>query len=495
MILYKGGWRHIPNRLFQYTGSTVPKSFLIALFPALAAGALKHFKPLEVDILTQTQAWSGFSFLVGFLVVFRTSQAYIRFNEGITTTHRMRAEWFDACTTIMSFTKFSKCEKEVAMRFKELFVRLVSMLNAAALTELEKRDEHSRAELWSHHYRLIDPEGIDSETLRTIKNADHRVELLFEWIQQLIVENIETGVLSIPPPLLSRTFNLLSNGMTEFHNACKISSVPMPFPYAQTCEWLLLLHTIMVPMVTSQWVSHTIWAVVFSLLQVLFLWSLNLAALEIENPFGTDDNDMDGCKMQDEFNACLKMLLAPSTERTPQLSLRFGQTPEPGQQRISKFDQVLFGPDKHSRWQGDDGATSRADGIAEEVAADAEPAAGRASTISSRASFSSDAPAQQEPPTSSSAGTSARPGRSDSTSRGTKPCTRCKAQLVCCPLDYASRTCTQCSVSIASSCEGGQREMWTCAKNCATRLCKNCACLPEPQEGLGVTAFGEIVNV
>merc|ERR1712046_94535 len=100
----------------------------------------------------------------------------------------------------------------------------------------------------------------------------------------------------------------IANGMVAFHDAMKISYVPFPFPYAQTCDALLILHYVVVPFLTAQWVSNAWWGVLFCFIPVFCLWSLNLIAVEIENPFGTDDNDLDGHYMQEELNRHLSML-------------------------------------------------------------------------------------------------------------------------------------------------------------------------------------------
>lgn len=329
MIYYPHDLKHTLCRLFQVTGSTVPKAFLIALLAGTSAGVLQKLEEDGrwggVDILRQTQPFGGFSFLVGFLVVFKTSQASSRFWEGCTAAHKMRAEWWDACSSVVAFTRRSNCTSEVAQSFNELFIRLTSMMHAAALAELEReytgidQKPPSEEDQWAVEYSLLDPHGVDPESLRTVRDSTDRVELLFVWIQQLIVENIDTGVLNIPPPLLSRSFQELAAGMVHFHNAKKIACISIPFPYAQTTEWLLILHTLIVPVVTAQWVTHHFWTFVFTFIQVAVLWSLHFVAMEIENPFGYDDNDLDGRSMQVELNRHLKMLLAPSTQRTPTL--------------------------------------------------------------------------------------------------------------------------------------------------------------------------------
>merc|ERR1719433_1906269 len=127
------------------------------------------------------------------------------------------------------------------------------MLHAAALAELEEvnADPECLENIHAFRFKLIDPKGIDPQSLKTIKQSDCKVELIFSWIQFLIVENIETGVLSIPPPILSRSFQELANGMIAFHDAMKISYIPFPFPYAQACDCVLLLHYVLVPIITS----------------------------------------------------------------------------------------------------------------------------------------------------------------------------------------------------------------------------------------------------
>jgi len=166
---------------------------------------------------------------------------------------------------------------------------------------------------------LIDAEAIDIESLQAVRDSDSRVELIFQWIQQYTVENIKTGVLTIPPPILSRSFQEIATGMVHFHEAMKISNVPFPFPYAQTCDALLMLHWFLVPFVVSQWVHRWEWAATFSFLQVFTLWVLNLIAVELENPFGPDPNDIDGARMQQDMNAHLRMLIRYECQRTPAL--------------------------------------------------------------------------------------------------------------------------------------------------------------------------------
>mmetsp|Transcript_3343 Transcript_3343/g.6101 ORF Transcript_3343/g.6101 Transcript_3343/m.6101 type:complete len:606 (-) Transcript_3343:22-1839(-) len=350
MITYERGGIHFLLKIFRWRGSVFPFSFCIAFPCAMTCAAVKwcidsgYLEYLENEdspgkaIMTDNIAFSGFSFLVGFLIVFRTSQAYARFWDGCTSTHQMRAEWFDACSSVVAFCKHSKCDKKTIMGFQECIVRLFSMLHATALAEIEDINSDSAVEeIQAFKYELIDAEAIDGCSLEAIKESDAKVELVFQWIQQLIVENIETGVLSIPPPILSRSFQELAQGMVHFHDAIKISNIPFPFPYAQTCDCLLVLHWIITPFIVATSVSHPAWAGIFSFFSVFILWSLNAIAVEIENPFGMDDNDIDACSMQEELNKHLSLLLDAKTHRTPTIQCGVRASSTRAQRRNSTF--------------------------------------------------------------------------------------------------------------------------------------------------------------
>lgn len=328
MIRYKyNGGYHFFVRLLQTKGSVFPRSMFVALPCGLIAVLLKWlvlagYMGVEQHEVKEAQAFTSFSSLVGFLVVFRTSQAYTRFWSGCTSTHQMRAEWFDACSQLMAFCRVSKANREQVAAFQGRIVRLFSMLHAAALAELEEinQDVDHLEEVHAFQYKLIDPHGLDESALRRLKNSASKVELVFTWIQLLLVENIDNGVLSITPAVLSRSFQVLSSGMVAFFDAIKITYSPFPFPYAQTCDFLLFIHWCMCPVVLAQWVEHPAWAGVYTFMQVFILWSLNFIACEIENPFGTDANDLDGWSMQEEMNCHLLLLMNKETLEIPVLT-------------------------------------------------------------------------------------------------------------------------------------------------------------------------------
>jgi predicted membrane chloride channel (bestrophin family) len=301
------------------SGSGFPQAFLFSLWPAALTLVLKLTNAYEDgDILYDSTAWGGFSFLVGFLVVFRTSQAYSRFWDGCSSTYLLRAEWIDAASALIAFCKHSKAPPEKVSEFKHLVVRLFSLLHMFALGYIE--DCEDMDDITAFDLELIDPNGIDPESWKAMIECKNRVGLVFQWIQCTIVEAISTGVMSIPPPILSRVFQELANGMVALHDAHKISSIPFPFPYAQTCDALLLLHSCITPFIVAEKVNDPAWAVSLAFITVFILWSLNYIAVEIENPFGNDANDLNAGEMQLDMNMNLLLLLHPASQRTPTLS-------------------------------------------------------------------------------------------------------------------------------------------------------------------------------
>eukprot|EP00747_Dinoflagellata_sp_TGD_P073280 gnl/TRDRNA2_/TRDRNA2_157825_c2_seq4.p1 gnl/TRDRNA2_/TRDRNA2_157825_c2~~gnl/TRDRNA2_/TRDRNA2_157825_c2_seq4.p1 ORF type:complete len:395 (+),score=63.87 gnl/TRDRNA2_/TRDRNA2_157825_c2_seq4:110-1294(+) len=328
MILYQSGVRSV----LQIHGSVFPFAAMIAFPCALVAGILKYFVDTEVvqlilgadnnAILSDAEAYSGFGFLVGFLIVFRTNQAYNRFWEGVTSTTRMEAEWFDSASSLVAFCKHSNASEEQVLRFQNLLIRLYSLLMASAVAEIEYK------EVWQdENLTVIDLMGIDTESLKAYMASDRKVCLVFQWIMLLICENMKSGVLSIPPPIMARAFQEFATGMVNYHEAVMISSVPFPFPFAQTTEALLILHWSLTPFALSMWVGHWVWAFVFTVIQVFILWSLNFIAKEIENPFGEDANDLELAEFQRHLNEHLKLLLNPKTLATPSLSPKFVRDP------------------------------------------------------------------------------------------------------------------------------------------------------------------------
>merc|ERR1712224_482486 len=98
------------------------------------------------------------------------------------------------------------------------------------------------------------------------------------------------------------------NGLIEgFNGADKVHNVPVPFPYAQMILIFMCVYVFLSPFL---FVSHFGWAcIVPSLVLTLAFFGINEVALEIEDPFGTDDNDLPLDTMGDALKADCEMNL------------------------------------------------------------------------------------------------------------------------------------------------------------------------------------------
>jgi len=142
----------------------------------------------------------------------------------------------------------------------------------------------------------------------------NKVEVMLHLVQSLITKAHDDGVLNIPAPILSRVYQTISRGFVNLLNAKKITDTRFPFPYAQLIAMLLLLHVVLTPLMMSSIISSKILAVAYTFVPVCGMFALNRIAIELENPFGTDENDLPMENFQTEMNQCLLMLLHTNTD-------------------------------------------------------------------------------------------------------------------------------------------------------------------------------------
>jgi len=98
--------------------------------------------------------------------------------------------------------------------------------------------------------------------------------------------------LDTAPPIQSRMYQELSNGMLGFSNCLKIADVPFPFPYSQLLTLLLTVYACFIPVYIVCFTESLIASPILAFLLFEGIWGVNEVAKELENPFGSDDNDI-----------------------------------------------------------------------------------------------------------------------------------------------------------------------------------------------------------
>jgi len=290
--------------------------------------------------------------IVGFSVVFRTNLGWNRYWEAVGQLHVMYSKWGDAFSQIVAFASVSaeRCALSTeagaakAARIEGLVDHIYNnfiILSALASDRLTHGDT-SRMEQransgakWGDQIvtREALREVVDGETslpefklykddgrslsksfgdLSTIQNtwkstykvkamptpeeqeilvsSTDRTTVVMYWIIYDLAK-ISTDI-DAAPPIQSRMYQELSNGMLGFNQCVKLADVPFPFPYAQMLTCLLCCFGAFIPVYITCFTKSMIVSTILSFCLFEGIWGLNETAKELENPFGTDENDI-----------------------------------------------------------------------------------------------------------------------------------------------------------------------------------------------------------
>eukprot|EP00928_Gymnodinium_smaydae_P021122 TRINITY_DN1821_c0_g3_i1.p1 TRINITY_DN1821_c0_g3~~TRINITY_DN1821_c0_g3_i1.p1 ORF type:complete len:499 (-),score=75.55 TRINITY_DN1821_c0_g3_i1:153-1649(-) len=330
MIDYRAGtWGfHVA---FGISGSLAPRALVMAipnaLLTLLISTLLSESSQNEwniggagVDDDTSRSAlmtMSAFTSVMIFILYNRSNTAYDRWWEGGTLLQKTRGEWFNAYSSIMAFTSTKPELKEQVDSYCHLLARLMSLLMCCGLQQVSPNRDRS--------FEIIDLEGIEPESMEFLNDAPDKVEIILQWIQRSMVLHMQTGVLPVAPPILSRAFQEVSRGIVNLQNARKIADFPYPYPLAQVSMILQLLHFAVIPIVGALALPR-MWAVCYSFASIFVLWCIHFNALDLEFPFGTRVNDLPMNEMQQDWNKSICTLLDKRATRPPLFTFEAGVT-------------------------------------------------------------------------------------------------------------------------------------------------------------------------
>mmetsp|Transcript_56982 Transcript_56982/g.152193 ORF Transcript_56982/g.152193 Transcript_56982/m.152193 type:complete len:478 (+) Transcript_56982:31-1464(+) len=297
--------------VFRLHGSIFPRPAILATFVTAVMVGFKLWNEaaggeLFLPITHNPNVYSYFTFMLSFLIVFRASHSYSRFWEGTTALATMKTKYIDSCAQLVSFSSASDVDVMSVALFHQKCVRLVSMLHGMSIAML---------------FALPDTEiavmtGLDRCLVQSMKKVKHKPQLILQWLQKLILEEHKAGgVLShVPPPIMSRTFQELSQGLHAYTQAERLVDVPMPFPYVQLVHFLLLVWCIVIPMIMIEHVEAFTVAVPLCFLSVLGMYGINRICALIETPYGKGLHDLPLLDYQKRVNTVLSELLTMRDE-------------------------------------------------------------------------------------------------------------------------------------------------------------------------------------
>lgn len=118
---------------------------------------------------------------------------------------------------------------------------------AKAASKYKDHGSHARGLLHRTRSDKIDElaSGITKAERELLLSAPCPVFATAQRIQRSIISRLAAGGMRAPPPIVSRIFQELSNGLLFYNNATKMKEVPVPFPYVQLNAFLLNLFAVL----------------------------------------------------------------------------------------------------------------------------------------------------------------------------------------------------------------------------------------------------------
>jgi ion channel-forming bestrophin family protein len=262
------------SKYLKMTGSVIPNIFSRVLW----CGAFGLFVSVlyfyNIPVFAKSLGGVIPSIVLGLLLVFRTNTAYERFWEG-------RKAWGSIVNNIRNLSRLiwvaidetdpsHRPEKEQALKLLIAF---------AVATKLHLRSQPASD-------RLADlVSTLQFSKLQTATNPP--LEVIF-WISDYLQAKHEQLQISL---YQMNELQALLNNLVDMLGACeRILRTPMPLAYAIHLKQLLFLYCLLLPF---QVVEELRWWTAPAIALVSFtLFGIEAIGVEIENPFGSDPNDL-----------------------------------------------------------------------------------------------------------------------------------------------------------------------------------------------------------
>mmetsp|Transcript_3382 Transcript_3382/g.4584 ORF Transcript_3382/g.4584 Transcript_3382/m.4584 type:complete len:377 (+) Transcript_3382:163-1293(+) len=312
MLVYSIGsvWESITS-LAHIQGSVL---FHSRTFPQAIVGAIiaiiatPQHEYLRKHVIREIGTYFSALFTVlGFLLVFRVSLAYLRFWEA-------RNYLMDLCSTLDDLTlhtiNFIRVGDDMERNIEKFIWKchmgdLLVAFIAFVIVELRQEDMRKDFDELVEQYGLsFTP--MEKDTLRFTYPRIFKLEVM---IQNMWVRASTSGLLAVAPPIQSRTIFVVSEASDACMGALKIQTTPFPFPLMQVQAMMLHVFLLSGPVVFAAALGNIYLAPMVVFFSILCAFSLTRLCEELEDPFGTDPNDLPLTHYLDNFKSSVKTLL------------------------------------------------------------------------------------------------------------------------------------------------------------------------------------------
>jgi putative membrane protein len=243
-----------------------------------------HFFSDAVVLEKLFSVYSILGFVLSLLLVFRTNTAYDRWWEG-------RKNWGALVNDSRNFA-VKLTALELSQEDNHFFGRHIGNF---ALCIKEHLREGTKFDILD----LIDEERVFLEKLDHIPSGI--VELMYKRLNDLK----KAGLLS-EEDVLRLDRNL--NGFLDCVGACeRIKNTPIPYSYSMFFKKFIFSYVVTLPFAFV--VNFGYWSSIIATFIFYVLVSIEILAEEIEDPFGTDDNDLPTDEMAERIQGIVKTIL------------------------------------------------------------------------------------------------------------------------------------------------------------------------------------------
>lgn len=247
---------------------------------------------LEVTFVENTeplnslmQVYSLVGFALSLLLVFRTNTAYDRWWEG-------RKKWGELVNNSRNLSlKISTLAKHNDDR--AYFRRMISNFAFAM-------KEHLREGV------ALDQLDLTAKELQEIESFDHKPNYILKGLYTRLEVLKQTGALS------EQNYIVVDTNMKSFSDiigACeRIKNTPIPYSYSVFFKKFIFLYVTTLPLAFVN--SFGYYSSIVSIFVFYILVSMEILAEEIEDPFGTDDNDLPTDGLSEKIKSNIHQILA-----------------------------------------------------------------------------------------------------------------------------------------------------------------------------------------
>lgn len=271
-------WFHA---LFSFSKSdTIRKLWPILLLVGIYSLLIAYWEINYLQLHLKTNSWvknipimhSLLGFVISMLLVFRTNTAYDRWWEA-------RKQWGELVNTSRNLAMKIDSLLDMQNKHTRIFFKKIIPLYAKVL-KTHLRSEDTRMMLDDQQQTALQESGIDFN-----KHMPNQVA-------KTMLAHI--GDLKQKGKINGEDWLIINQEITSFTNVCgaceRIKNTPIPYSYSTFIKKFIFFYVLTLPFGYVFSLGYYVSLIVVFVLYVLA--SLEIIAEEIEDPFGTDENDL-----------------------------------------------------------------------------------------------------------------------------------------------------------------------------------------------------------